>query len=67
MNPAIIALLIQEAPVLVSDVVALFKKHPALTPDLLAALAPAVYSTNVDTRATVVADQAAHPPAIPAK
>lgn len=68
MNPALIALLIQEAPTLIADVVALFKKHPALTPDMLAAMAPAVYASNADTRATVAADEAAHPspPLIPA-
>ena len=61
MNPALIALLIQEAPVLIEDIVSLFKKHPALTPETLTTLAQAVYATNADTRATVAADQAAHP------
>ncbi len=61
MNPALIALLIQESPVLIADIVALFKKHPALTPDALSALAQPVYAANSDTRATVAADEAAHP------
>ena len=61
MNPALIALLIQESPVLIADIVSLFKKHPALTPDALAALAQPVYAANADTRATVAADEAAHP------
>lgn len=63
MNPAILALIIQEAPALIEDVVALFHKHPALTPDVLAELAPAVYSQNAATRSTVAADQASHPTA----
>lgn len=61
MDPVLLNLIIAEAPVLFEDIVALFKKHPALTPDALAALAPAVYATNADTRATVTTDQAAHP------
>jgi len=61
MNPAIIALIIQEAPVLAADIIALFKKHPALTPETLAALAQPIYATNADTRATVATDQAANP------
>lgn len=61
MNPALIALLIQVAPTLIADVVKLFKDHPYLTPEALNALAPAVYATNVDTRATVAADQASQP------
>jgi hypothetical protein len=60
-NPAVISLLIQEAPVLVEDIMALFKKHPALTPDTLATVAQVVYATNADTRTTVAADEAAHP------
>jgi len=67
MNPALIALLIQESPVLVEDIIALFRKHPALTPETLSAVAGQVYSTNADTRSTVVADQKAHPiaPVVP--
>lgn len=61
MNPALVALLIQEAPVLIEDIVGLFKKHPALTPEALVALAQPVYDRNADTRATVQADQTAHP------
>ena len=61
MNPAIVALLIQEAPVLIADIVALFRKHPALTPDVLAALVVAVHAVNKDTLDTIAADQAAHP------
>ena len=60
-NPAVISLLIQEAPVLVEDIVALFKKHPALTPETLAAVTQVVYATNADTRTTVATDEAAHP------
>lgn len=61
MNPVLVQLLITEAPVLIEDIVSLFKKHPALTPDALAALAVPVYAANADTRATVAADEAAHP------
>ncbi len=60
-NPAIINLLVAEAPVLVEDIVALFKKHPQLTPDVLAQLAAAVHAVNADTLKTIAADQAAHP------
>ena len=59
-NPVVISLLIQEAPVLVEDIVSLFKKHPALTPETLAAVAQVVYATNADTRTTVATDEAAH-------
>ncbi len=57
----IVPILIQEAPVLIADIVALFKKHPALTPEVLAALVLAVHATNQDTLATIAADKAAHP------
>jgi hypothetical protein len=46
---------------LVKDIAALFKAHPQLTPDQLTALVAAIHSTNADTLATIVADQAAHP------
>ncbi len=61
MNPALLQLIITEAPVLIEDIVALFRKHPALTPEALAALAGPVYTTNAQTRDIVTADQAAHP------
>lgn len=61
MNPALIALLIQEAPVLYADIAALFKKHPALTPETLSALALAVFATNQDTRTVIAGDQADNP------
>ena len=57
----IVPILIQEAPVLIADIVALFKKHPALTPDVLAALVVAVHATVQDTENIIAADQAAHP------
>jgi hypothetical protein len=56
----LIALLLQEAPVLAEDIWNLFKKHPALTPETLSTLASVVYATNADTRSTVAADQATH-------
>ena len=59
MNP-LIPLLISEAPTLIADIVALFKKHPALTPDTLALIVAQIHSTNQDTLATIAADQAAH-------
>ncbi len=58
----IVPILIQEAPVLIADIVALFKKHPALTPDIMAAVAASVIATIDQTEATIAADQAAHPP-----
>ena len=61
MNPALIALLIQESPTIAADIIGLFRKHPALTPETLNALAQAVYVTNADTRATAAQDQAANP------
>lgn len=54
-------LLLQEAPVLVADVVALFKKHPALTPDVLAAMAAPVHASIQAELSVIAADQAAHP------
>ncbi len=61
MSAVLLPLLIQEAPVLIEDIIALFKKHPALTPDTLALIVAQVHSTNADTAATIAADQAAHP------
>lgn len=58
MIPApVLALLIAEAPTLIADVTALFKKHPALTPETLGSLAAGVYAANADTRAVIAADQ----------
>ncbi len=56
-----VPLVIAESPVLIADIVALFQKHPALTPDTLALLVAQIHSTNQDTAATIAADQAAHP------
>ncbi len=61
MSAVLLPLLIQEAPVLIEDIIALFKKHPALTPDTLALIVAQIHSTNADTASTIAADQAAHP------
>ena len=60
---ALLPVLIEEAPILIADITALFKKHPALTPDALALLGAAIHSANAAGLATIAADQAAHPPA----
>ena len=56
----LVPVLISEAPVLIADIVALFKKHPALTPDTLALIVSQVHTTNAATEATIAADEAAH-------
>ena len=56
-----IPLIISEAPVLIADIVTLFKKHPALTPDTLALISAQIHSVNADTQSVIAADQAAHP------
>lgn len=61
LTPAVIQLIIQEAPALIADIEALFAKHPTLTPDVLGALVAATHTVNADTAATIAADQAAHP------
>ena len=58
-----VPLIIQESPILIADIIALFQKHPALTPDTLALIVAQVHSVNADTAATIAADQASHPPA----
>jgi hypothetical protein len=57
----LLPLLISEAPVLIADIVALFKKHPALSPDTLAMIVAQVHSVNTDTATIIAADQAVHP------
>lgn len=57
----LVPILIQESPVLIADIVALFRKHPALPPDIWAALVVAIHATNQDTLNTIATDQAAHP------
>ena len=57
----LLPVLISEAPVLIEDIVALFRKHPTLTPDVLAIIVTHIHSTNADTAATIAADQASHP------
>lgn len=47
---------------LAKDIEALVKAHPALTPDLLAQLVAAIHGENIDTLATIAADQATAPP-----
>jgi len=66
MTPALLQLIIAlapEVPALVKDIASLFKAHPQLTPDMLAALITAIHCAKADTLAVIAADQAAHPTA----
>ena len=54
----LIPLIISEAPVLIEDIVALFKKHPQLTPDTLATIVAQIHNVNATTQSTIAADQA---------
>lgn len=71
MNPAtwltIITTLEPLAVPLIKDLVALFRAHPNLTPEQLAAvvseLAVSIHATNAETLALIMADQQAHPAA----
>ncbi len=65
MTPAILQLILTLEPLavpVIKDIAALFKAHPALTPDMLLALVTAIHQTNADTLAAIAADEAAHPP-----
>lgn len=46
---------------LIQDLVAVFKAHPQLPPDVIVQLVALIHSANANTIATVDADQAAHP------
>lgn len=64
MSPALILLLVQLAPELIplgKSLVSLFKAHPQLTLEQIAAFVSLVQQSDDTTRAFIIADQANHP------